>query len=64
MNGRQEVEMVPKKLTQHYESTILQKKKNKKKNYEIIAFMAKEICDCLLHFAGRKSGVRDAGKLC
>ena len=39
-------------------------KKKKKKNYEIIAFMAKEICDCLLHFAGRKSGFRDAGKLC
>jgi len=38
--------------------------KKNKKNYEIIAFMAKEICDCLLHFAGRKSGFRDAGNLC
>lgn len=37
---------------------------NLKKSYEIIAFMAKELCDCLLHFAGRKSGFRDAGNLC
>ena len=26
--------------------------------------MAKETCDCLLHFAGRKSGFRNAGNLC
>ena len=32
VNGRQEVEMVPKKLTQHYESTILQLKKKKTTN--------------------------------
>ena len=37
---------------------------NLKKSYEITAFMAKEMCDCLLHFAGRKSGFRDAGNLC